>query len=101
MGLLIAAEVAALVAMVCVSIWGMRRVPPEARIRARAGATGLDWTMGKNAALWTTPLVGLGVLLGTLAMRDAPDPETMALLGVAVMLILLAAHTSSIRRAAR
>ena len=98
--LLIAAEILAWVAMVAVSLWGWRRLPPEARVRARAGATGLDWTMSKNTTLVSTPITGLLVLLGTASLNDSANRDAVAALGFAVMLIFLMAHWSSVKRAA-
>ena len=85
-------------AMVAASLWGRTHIDPVTRIRARAGPTGIDWTMSKTTALVLSPVMGLIVLLGTLSMRDG-DPASW--LGLAVMIIFLFAHWSSVKRAAR
>ncbi len=90
-----------LVGMIGVSVWGRSAVPDDARVRARAGATGLDWTMSKITALVSTPIIGALVFLATVVPRDPANEETIAILGVVVMLIFLAAHWSAIKRAGR
>ncbi len=85
--------------MVMVSVWGARHMSPETRIRARAGPTGIDWTLSKKTALVQTPVIGAIVLFATLVLHDRPSAETFALIGLAVMLIFLWAHWSSVRRA--
>jgi hypothetical protein len=57
--------------------------------------------MGKNAALLWSPLIGVVVVTSTIALADESNQVTIALLGLAVMVIFLAAHWSSVRRAAR
>ena len=99
--LLLGAQVLALLGMVAVSIWGWKHIDPETRIRARAGTSGIDWTMSKKTALVSTPLIGLVVVIGSFATRDSPRGEMGAALGLAVIVIYLLVHWSSIRRAAR
>jgi hypothetical protein len=99
--LLLGAQVLVFFGMVAVSLWGWKHLPPEARVRARAGTTGLDWTMSKKTALVSTPLIGLLVVVGTFALRDSPDSDAIASLGLAVIVIYLLVHWSSTKRAAR
>lgn len=99
--LLLTAQVAVLVAMIAVSWWGRDRIDPDRRIRARSGPTGIDFTMSRNTALLLTPIVGGLIVLAMLAIRDRPDPEPGAALGLVVMIIFFLAHWSSVRRAAR
>lgn len=94
-------QLVVLVAMIAVSVWGLSAVPDDARIRARASATGLDWTMSKITALILTPIIGALVFLTTLVSRDPANEATIAILGLVVMLIFLAAHWSAIKRAGR
>ncbi len=90
-----------LVGMLGASVWGWRHLAPETRLRARSGATGIDWTISKSTALVSTPLIGLLVVLATVALRDSPNRDTVALLGAAVMTIFVASHWYSVKRAAR
>ena len=94
-------QVVTLAAMVAASLWGRTHIDPQTRIRARAGATGIDWTMSKNTALVTSPVIGLIVVLGTLAARGDAEESTIAWLGLSVLVIFLLAHWSSVKRAAR
>jgi hypothetical protein len=98
--LLISAQLLVLVAMVAVSVWGWRRVTAETRVRARSGPTGIDFTISRNTALLSTPLIGLFVVIATVALADSPNRETVAALGLAVMVIFLLSHRSAVRRAA-
>jgi hypothetical protein len=86
--------------MVAVSVWGWKHVPPERRVQARSGPTGIDFTMSRNTALLSSPLIGLLVVLSTVVLSDSPERETVAGLGLALMLIFLLAHRSSTKRAA-
>jgi hypothetical protein len=61
----------------------------------------MDFTMSRNTALLLSPLIGLLVVLSTLALSDSPNRGTIAGLGLPVMLIFLLAHRSSTKRAAR
>ena len=97
--LLMAAQVLVLIGMLAASIWGWKNIEPDGRVRVRSGPTGIDWTISKNTTLIMTPAVGLFIVIATLTFRDAPDPG-FAALGLAVMLIFLAAHWSAVRRAA-
>ena len=99
--LLAGVQILVLLGMAVVSAWGWKHLSPETRVRARTGLTGLDYTMSKNTTLILTPLMGLLVVLATLALWDSPNRETVALLGVTILIIFLAAHWSSVRRAAR
>ena len=99
--LLIGAQIVAFVGMVAVSLWGWRHIDADTRVRMRGGTTGLDWTMSKKTALVLTPLIGLVVVIGTCALRDSPNRETIASLGLALIVIYLLVHWSSTRRAAR
>ena len=87
--------------MVGVSAWGRKHMDDAARVRARVGASGFDWTMSKNTALLYTPVIGLFIVVATLAATDPTDPETLPSIGLAIMVMLLLAHWSSIKRAAR
>ena len=98
-GALVAAQAVAVFAMLAVSLWGWKRIPDNARVRARVGLS-FDYTMSKTTALVSTPLVGLIYLAGSLAIRDSTE-EPFAWLGLAVMLIFLASHIAAVRRAAR
>lgn len=100
-GVLVGAEFLVFLGMVAVSAWGWKHLEPETRIRARGGTSGFDWTMSKNTALLWTPLIGLIVLIGTIALGDESNRVTIAWLGLAVMVIFLIVHWSSMRRAAR
>jgi hypothetical protein len=93
-------QIVALIAMIAVSLWGRQHIDAETRIRARAGTTGIDWTMGKNTALFLTPFIGVLIVIATLAVGDSENRETISALGFVVMVIFLAAHLSSVRRAA-
>ena len=97
MQLLLAGQVVMLVALVAVSAWGWKEVPSEARIRARAGATGMDFTVGKTTALVATPLIGLMVVAATASSDDV----TLEWLGLGLLVFLVLTHRSSLRRAAR
>ncbi|MGH2757602.1 MAG: hypothetical protein ACRDI3_07420 [Actinomycetota bacterium] len=57
--------------------------------------------MSKNTTLISTPLIGLWVVIATLTFGDPDNRDTVAGLGLAVMVIFLWAHWSSVRRAAR
>lgn len=98
--LILAGQALAMLLMVAVSYWGSRNIDPEMRIRARTIA--LDSTMrSKRKALVGPPVVGSLVLLGTLAVSDSPNRDTAAALGLGVLLFILLAHWSSVKRAAR
>lgn len=99
--LVVGAQLLAFIALVAVSVWGSKHIEPETRIRARAGASGIDWTMSKKTALVMSPFIGVVVVVSTVALGNSPERETVAMLGLAVILIFLAAHWSSVRRAAR
>jgi len=100
--LLVGAQLLALVAMVAVSVWGWKHLEPDTRVRMRGDTTtGLDWTMGRKTILLLRPVVGCMVVIGTLGIRDQPSRELVAGLGAATMVIFLAVHRSSVRRAAR
>ena len=97
MQLLLAGQVVILIALVAVSVWGWKEVSPDARIRARAGTTGMDFTVGKTTALVSTPLIGLMVVAATASSEDV----TLGWLGLGLLIFLLLTHRSSLRRAAR
>jgi hypothetical protein len=99
--LLAGAQLVLLLGMIAVSGWGWKHLSPETRIRARAGTSGIDWTMSKKTTLLMTPLIGLFVLVSTVSLRDSENAELGAWLGTGVMAIFLAAHWYSIKRAAR
>ena len=99
-GLALFLQLLTLGGMVAVSVWGWQHLDPSTRIRARAGATGLDWTMSKKTALVLSPAIGLLVVLGTLAVPDS-NGDGIGWLGLAVLVIFFLAHQSSVRRAAR
>lgn len=99
--LLVGAQVLALLSMVTVSVWGRKHIDDETRIRARVGTTGFDYTMSKNTTLIYTPVIGLLIVIATLAVMDSDAPETIASIGLAIMVIFSAAHWSSVKRAAR
>ena len=94
--LLLAGQVVTVIAMAAVSYWGWKNIDPETRIRARDISE--DSTMrSKTTALVWTPAIGLVVLLGTLAVGD----DTIAALGLPILVIFLLAHWSVVKRAAR
>lgn len=99
--LLVGAQVLILLGEAVVSIWGWKHVAAETQVRARTGLTGLDYTMSKNTTLIVTPLMGLLVVMATLALWESPNRETIALLGAVILIIFLSAHWSAVRRAAR
>ena len=99
MDLLLGAQVLVLAALVAVSIWGWREIPPEARIRARAGATGTDFTLSKTTALLVSPLVGAMVVAAT-ASSDEGNRDSLGSMGLLLLVFLLLAHRSTLRRAA-
>lgn len=99
--LFVAGQVVAFLLMIAVSVWGSKNVDPETRMRARAGPTGIDWTMSKKTALFWSPVIGAVVLLSTIATSDSEARDTGAMLGLGVLVVLLLAHRSAIRRAAR
>ena len=101
MALPVGLQILIVAAMVAVSAWGRTHLDPETRIRARAGTSGIDWTMSKSTALWWTPAIGALVLITTLALDDSQDRAPIAWLGAAVSFFFLAAHWYSVRRAAR
>ena len=98
---LVGGQILALLAIVAVSLWGKKNLHEEARVRARAGTSGFDWTMNKNTSLLYTPVIGSVVVIGTLAATDPGHAETIAAIGLAILIMLLLAHWSSIKRAAR
>ena len=87
--------------MIGVSWWGATRVDPNSRFTARAGATGMDWTMSKSSALFVPPAVGFLILLGTFWLRDSDNKDTIAVIGALILIFVLLAHASTVRRAAR
>ncbi len=99
--LLVGGQILVLLAMVAVSLWGRNNLHDEARIRARVGLTGFDYTMNKNTSLVYTPAIGSVVVIGTLAVMNSVNAETIAALGLVILVMLLLAHWSAIRRAAR
>ena len=90
-----------LLAMVAASLWGRKNLDDEARVRARVGLTGLDFAMNKNTGLLYTPAIGSVVVIGTLAVVNSVNAEMIAALGLAILVMLLLAHWSAVRRAAR
>jgi hypothetical protein len=46
-------------------------------MRARSGATGIDWTISKSTALLSTPLIGLLIVIATVALTDSPTEEQL------------------------
>ena len=85
-----------MIAIVSLSYWGWRNIDPETRIRARDISR--DSTMrSKTTALLWTPMIGLLVLVGTIAVGDS----TIAALGLPVLVIFLLAHWATVKRAAR
>ena len=87
--------------MFVVSAWGRRHIDADTRIRARTGTSGLDYTMGKKTALVYPPLIGVLVVISTLALDDSQNREPIAWVGAGVCIVFLLAHQSSVRRAAR
>ena len=101
MALLLGAQVVVLMGMVAVSVWGRKHIDDETRTRARVGLTGFDYTKSKNTTLIYAPVVGLLIVSATVAVIDSDAPETIAGMGLAIMVFFLAAHWSTVRRAAR
>lgn len=101
LALLVGAQFLTLLGMVAVSVWGRKHIDEETRTRARVGTTGFDYTKSKNTTLIYTPVIGLLVVSATVAVMDTDAPETIASIGLAIMVFFLAAHWSSVRRAAR
>lgn len=99
--LLVGAQIVVLVALVAVSVWGQKHIAHGTRTRARVGATGFDYTKSKSTTLIYAPIVGLLVVGSTIAVRDSDTPETVAGIGLAIMVIYLLAHWSTVKRAAR
>jgi hypothetical protein len=98
--LTLAGQALAVLLMGAVSYWGSRRIDPETRIRARTIA--LDSTMrNKRTALVWPPAIAFVVFLGTLAVSDSPNRDTVAALGLGVLIFLLLAHWGTVKRAAR
>jgi hypothetical protein len=96
----LAGQILVLLIMIGVSYWGWRNIDPETRIRARDISE--DSTMrSKTTALIWSPVIGLVVLLGTLAVGDSSGRDTIAALGLAVVVIFLLAHWATVKRAAR
>ena len=101
MGLLLGAQLLLLIGMGAVSAWGWKHVSPEARVAARLGTSGVDWTMSKRTTLLWTPAIGVFIVLTTVATRDSSSAESGAAVGLGLMVFFLAAHWWSVRRAAR
>jgi hypothetical protein len=98
--LTLAGQVIVVSVMGAVSYWGSKKIDPETRIRART--ISLDSTMrARGTALVWPPVIGFVILLGTLAVNDSPNRVTVAALGLGVLLMLLLAHWSTVKRAAR
>lgn len=98
--LLLVGQVVTLILIAAVSYWGWRNIDPETRIPARDISR--DSTMrSKTTALVWTPVIGLIVLLGTLAVSDSSSRDTGAALGLALLVFFLLAHWASVKRAAR
>lgn len=98
---LVAAQAVTLVGILAVSAWGRKHIDPRTRIRARLGTTGFDYTMSRDTSLLWSPIVGVVVLLGTVVIPVAPERVAISAVGLAIMVIFLIAHWSSVRRAAR
>lgn len=98
MSLFVLLQGLALAGMVAVSAWGWTHIDPHTRIRVRT--ISFDWTISKKTALVLTPLIGSAVVLATLG-SDPPNRDTIEPLGLAVSIVFLLAHWSSVRRAAR
>ena len=99
--LLVGAQLLVLVAMVAVSSWGAKNLRDEARVPARLGTSGFDWTMNKKTTLRYAPALGSVVFIGTIAISDSDNPETVAAIGLGILVMLFLAHWSSVKRAAR
>lgn len=99
--MLLGAQLLTLVAMVAVSVWGRKNIEEGTRTRARVGAFGFDYTKSKNTTLIYAPLSGLLIVGSTVAVVDSDAPEPVAAIGLAIMIFFLAAHWSTVRRAAR
>ena len=99
-GPVVAGQVLLALLMVGISFWGSKRIDPETRIRART--ISLDSTMrSKRTVLVWAPAIGFLVLLGTLAINDSPNRDTVAFMGLGIIAMFLLAHWSSVKRAAR
>ena len=99
--LYVGGQIVALLAMVAVSVWGQKNLRDEARVPARLGTSGVDWTMNKKTSLRYAPALGCVVVIGTLAILDSDEAETVAAIGLGIVVMLLLAHWSSVKRAAR
>ena len=99
--LLVGGQILVLFAMISVSLWGRKNIHDEARTHARLGTSGVDWSMNKNTSLAYAPAIGSVVVIGTLAISGSDNAEPIAAIGLAILVMLLLAHLSSIRRAAR
>ena len=94
--LTVALAVVEFAGMVGQSVWGWRVIDPAYRFAARAGSTGIDFSMSKATGLVVWPLIGLVVVAGS-----AAGDETIALVGATLLFFLLLMQRSSIRRTAR
>jgi hypothetical protein len=86
-----------LAGLVAVSIYGASRIRTDRRLPARAGPTGLEFTLGSRTALVTFPLMGAVVVAGSALAND----DTLALLGIGALAFLLFAQITTISRARR
>ena len=99
--LLVGGQIVVVLAMVAVSLWGRKNLDDDARVNARLGTSGVDWTMKKSTALVYTPAIGSFVLVGTVLALDAGNGEQIAAVGLALLVMLFLAHWWSVKRAAR
>jgi hypothetical protein len=98
--LILTGQVLALILIGTVSFWGSQKIDPETRIRARDISE--DATMrSKKTALVGPPVVGVVIVLGTLLLNESNSRDTGAALGLVLLVVILLAHWSTVKRAAR
>jgi hypothetical protein len=98
--LILAGQVLALLLLGAVSFWGSQNIDPEMRIRSRNLSE--DSTMrSKKTALAGPPVVGGVIFLGCLLLNESATRDTGAALGLALLVVILLAHWSTVKRAAR
>lgn len=98
--LILAGQVLALLLLGAVSFWGSQQIDPATRIRARDISE--DATMrSKKTALLGPPIVGAVIVVGTFLLNESNSRDTGAALGLVLLVFILLAHWSTVKRAAR